>query len=90
MNKWVVLLLLIIPLLLFANAYQAFRFVRQEDRIARLDKEQRQLIEENKKLITEISSLMSPQRILEVVKDHEDYQQGPDEPVIYIQGAERD
>ncbi len=57
------LLILLVPALLFANVYQAFRHGRLERRIAELEREQISLIEENKRVILAISVLTSPRRI---------------------------
>lgn len=57
------LLILLVPVLLFANVYQAFRHGRLERRIAELEREQLSLIEENKRVILAISVLTSPRRV---------------------------
>ncbi len=66
----VVALILLVPLLLFANVYQAFRHGRLERRIVELEREQLALIEENKRVILAISVLTSPRRIGELA-EHE-------------------
>ena len=59
----VLLLIVAIPVLLFANAFQAYRYSQIEREIDRLQIEQQALIEENKRAILAISVLSSPQRI---------------------------
>ncbi len=83
-KKSIVLLLLIIPLVLFANAYQAFRFVSQENRIVQLDRQQRRLVEQNKRHITELSMLRSPERIRSVASQDSRYSEGFPDSVLYI------
>ena len=64
MKRRIVLLLVIsIPVLLFANAFQAYRYSQLERAIGRLQDEQQLLIEENKRAILAISILSSPQRV---------------------------
>lgn len=53
----------LIPALLFVNAYQGFRFERQEREIAALQRQQRERFEENKRSITGIAMLRSPTRL---------------------------
>jgi cell division protein FtsL len=63
MRRIVLLLVVAIPVLLFANAIQAYRYSRLEQEVDRLQNEQQSLIEENKRAILAISVLSSPQRI---------------------------
>ncbi|MCQ2577657.1 MAG: cell division protein FtsL [Treponema sp.] len=56
-------LAVIIPLLLVAYALQAKRFNDLTKEIATLEKKQEKLIEENKKLVSDISLLTSARRI---------------------------
>ncbi len=65
-----VIVLLILPILLFANVWQAFRFVQLSRDIVRLESEQRESIEENKRLIATIAVLRSPDRIREVAEEY--------------------
>lgn len=62
-RRLVLLLVISIPVLLFANAFQAYRYSQLERDISRLQDEQQVLIEENKRSILAISILSSPQRI---------------------------
>ena len=64
MSRRIVLLLIVaIPVLLFVNVFQAYRYSQIEQEIDRLRNEQQALIEENKRAILAISVLSSPQRI---------------------------
>jgi len=65
----VALLVLLVPVLLFANVAQAFRYGRLERRIEELESEQRALIEENKRAILAISVLTSPRRVGRLAED---------------------
>jgi len=56
-------LAVIIPLLMVAYALQAKRFNDLTKEIATLEKKQEKLIEENKKLVSDISLLTSARRI---------------------------
>jgi cell division protein FtsL len=62
-RRILILLVIAVPLLLFANVLQAFRYSRLEREISRLEQEQLALIEENKRAILAISVLSSPQRV---------------------------
>lgn len=63
------LLIILVPILLFANVVQAFRYGRLERRVQELEREQLALIEENKRAILAISVLTSPDRIGELAED---------------------
>jgi len=64
MNRRVfVVLVLAIPVLLFANVYQAYRYSRLEREVRELENEQLALIEENKRAILAVTVLTSPQRV---------------------------
>jgi cell division protein FtsL len=65
----IVLLIILVPVLLFANVFQAFRHGQLERRIDRLERRQLSLIEENKRAILAISVLTSPRRIGELAED---------------------
>jgi hypothetical protein len=64
-----VLLVILVPVLLFANVAQAFRYGRLERRIVELEREQQDLIEQNKRAILAISVLTSPRRIGGLAQD---------------------
>ena len=62
-RKFLVMLVVAVPVLLFANAFQAYRYSQLQNEISTLLDEQQSLIEENKRAILAISVLSSPQRI---------------------------
>lgn len=68
-RKLTALLVLLIPVLLFANVVQAFRYSQLDREISQLEREQRDLLEENKRIILAIALLSSPQRIGELAED---------------------
>jgi len=59
----IILLVALIPLLLFANVLQAYRYSRLEREVRLLEQQQATLIEENKRAILAISVLTSPERV---------------------------
>ncbi len=62
-NVGVVLLTLAIPLALFATVWQTSRYTALENEVSRMDKEQYEVITLNKRLISGISVLSTPERI---------------------------
>lgn len=58
------LFILGLPLLVFANVWYSYRYYELERQISDLEDQQQQLIERNKRLITGISILRSPGRII--------------------------
>ena len=65
----VALMIVLVPVLLFANVMQAYRYGRLERRVVELEQEQFALIEQNKRAILAISVLTSPRRIGELAQD---------------------
>lgn len=64
-----ILVAILIPGLLILNAMQAERYMKVEREIKELEKKQVSLVEENKKLITDISLLSSSQRIGQIAEN---------------------
>ena len=58
-------LCLVIPGLLFLNAWEGFRYSDLADRVQELEKEQRVLLEENRDAIAQIAYESSPERVAE-------------------------
>jgi ABC-type phosphate transport system auxiliary subunit len=58
-------LCLAVPGLLFLNAWQGFRFNALSDRIAAMEKQQKDLLEANRDTIGQIAYEMSPERVAE-------------------------
>ena len=65
-NVGAVLLTFAIPLFLFAGVWQTSRYSRLENEFRRLDKQQYEVITLNKRLISGISILSTPERIEKV------------------------
>lgn len=55
--------------MLFLNVWQSFRYSQVVDQVAALEKEQKELLELNKRLIAGTAVLGSPGRIDELAKD---------------------
>jgi cell division protein FtsL len=68
--RWILALLVIaLPLLVFANVWYAFKYYELERSIAETEDRQLELIERNKRLITGISILRSPGRIIDEARE---------------------
>jgi len=85
----IALLVILVPVLLFANVAQAFRYGRLERRIEDLESEQRALIEENKRAILAISVLTSPRRVGDLAEDELGLERIAPESVVRLR-TERD
>ena len=59
----IILLVALMPLLLFANVLQAYRYSRLEREVRLLEQQQAALIEETTRAILAISVLTSPERV---------------------------
>ncbi|MBQ0003765.1 MAG: cell division protein FtsL [Treponema sp.] len=64
-----IIVAVLIPGLLILNAVQAERYMKIEREIKELEKKQVALVEENKKLITDISLLSSSTRISQIAEN---------------------
>ena len=62
-------LALAIPALLFLNGVQSRKFRTLKGEVTELERKQQKLVEENKKLITEISVLSSSDRIEDIAEN---------------------
>ena len=80
-----ILLIVLVPVLLFANVFQAFRYGRLERRIAELEREQLALIEENKKAILAISVLTSPRRVGELAREMLELERPAPEAILQLE-----
>ncbi|TVQ39991.1 MAG: cell division protein FtsL [Spirochaetaceae bacterium] len=61
-----VLIALLFPILLFVNAWQAFRFEMLSREVVGLEQQQHDVIEKNKRSIATLSVLRSPARIRDI------------------------
>jgi cell division protein FtsL len=68
-RRFTIALIILVPLLLFGNVLQAYRYNQLEDEISRLESEQLSLLEQNKRAILAISVLSSPDRIGPLAED---------------------
>ncbi|MBQ2553255.1 MAG: cell division protein FtsL, partial [Treponema sp.] len=60
---------LLIPGMLIVDAVQARKYTALREQVLELEEKQAEIIEENKKLITDISILSSADRIEQIAKD---------------------
>lgn len=74
-----------IPGLLILNAMQAERYMKIEREVKDLEKKQIQLVEENKKLITDISLLSSGQRIAEIAENELGMHKASSEEIVRVE-----
>lgn len=81
----VALLILLVPVLLFTNVVQAFRYGRLEREVAELEREQHALIEENKRAILAITVLTSPGRVGDLAEGVLDLGRISTEEIIRLQ-----
>jgi cell division protein FtsL len=70
MRRWYLLLLIVlIPVVAFANVWQVFRYKQLENCIKQLEAVQKEYIEKNKRLIAGIAVLQSPRRLEEIARE---------------------
>ncbi len=69
--KKVLLLMLVlsVPVFLFLETWQAFRFRKMQEEITALTQTQQEWLEKNKKVLANISLFRSPKRIEKLAKD---------------------
>lgn len=75
----------LIPGLLILNAIQAERYMKIQREVEDLEKKQIQLIEENKKLITDISLLSSAQRIGNIAENELEMHKAETEEIVRVE-----
>ena len=75
----------LIPGLLILNAIQAERYMKVEREVRALEKKQVQLVEENKKLITDISLLSSGQRISNIAENELGMHKAESEEIVRVE-----
>ncbi len=81
----IILLALSIPLLLILNGIQAERYKKLMESVTELEAKQVQLIEENKKLITDIGLLSSTERIEEIAEKKLGMRKAESEEIIRVE-----
>ncbi len=62
-------LAVVVPLLLFLNVWQGYRYEQMRREVARLEEQQRAQLEENKRLVASIAVLSSPARIEKIARE---------------------
>ncbi len=60
---------LLVPLLLFLNIWQGYRYERMRQEVSRLEEEQKNRLEDNKRLLAGIAVLSSPARIEKIARE---------------------
>jgi cell division protein FtsL len=85
MNRKLRLLLIItLPVFVFANVYQTYSYQQLDQTVAAFEDQQKAWLEHNKRIIAGIAVLSSPERINEIAKDKLGLVQKPMEPRLRI------
>ena len=71
MKKLRVCIVMVIPVVFFANVWQAFRYDSVRREVLALEREQHRSLEQNKRAIAGIGALSSPARLIELAPDLE-------------------
>lgn len=70
MKRWYLLLLIaIVPTVVFVHTWQVFKYKQLENEIERLQEEEKELVEQNKRLIAGIAVLRSPRRLEKIAQE---------------------
>ena len=77
-----------VPVLLFLNAWQVFRFNKVLREVRSLEVEQRELIDENIKTLVGMEVLSSPSRIVNIMDDLEGVEKRTGAPRLLIRVGE--
>lgn len=76
---------LLIPAMLIVDGIQARKYSDLREQVLQLEDKQAELIEENKKLITDISILASADRIEELAQDKLDMRKAETDEIIRVE-----
>ena len=76
---------LLIPTMLVIDAVQARKYVDLREQVLELEDRQAEIIEENKKLITDISILSSADRIEKIAQDTLDMRKAETDEIIRVE-----
>lgn len=76
---------LLIPTMLVVDAVQARKYVDLREQVLELEDRQAEIIEENKKLITDISILSSADRIEKIAQDTLDMRKAETDEIIRVE-----
>lgn len=73
----IVALLLTVAVVFLLNVWQSYRYTQVERDVARIQREHRATLEENKRLVVGIATLRSPQRIRAIAREELNLQPAP-------------
>ncbi|MFP4362297.1 MAG: septum formation initiator family protein [Spirochaetia bacterium] len=73
-----------VPVLLLTDVWQVFRYRSLQSELVRLEEEQREVLEENKRNIAGIAALQSPERIDSLARDQLDLEKAENSETIRI------
>lgn len=76
--------IIVLPIALFLNVWQSFRYESLEREVTELEQTQRDMVEENKRLIAGIAVLRSPKRIRSLAETELDLEQGFPARTVYV------
>ncbi len=82
---FICLFALSIPGLLILDAFQARRYADLREQVLDLEKTQADLVEQNKKLITDISILSSSERIEKIAEEELGMKQAESEQIVRVE-----
>jgi cell division protein FtsL len=75
----------LVPILFALNAMQADRYMKAQDEIKQLEQKQVELVEENKRLITDISLLSSGERVGKVAEEELGMRKAESEEIVRVE-----
>ncbi len=75
----------LVPLLFALNAIQAARYLKVQSEVKSLERKQVELIEENKRLITDISLLSSGERIGKIAEEELGMRKAESEEIVRVE-----
>lgn len=85
MRRYILLAcIIVLPIALFLNVWQSFRYETLERDVAQLEEKQRDMIEENKRLIAGIAVLRSPARIRSLAETELELEPGFPARTVYV------
>lgn len=84
-NIFICLVVLAIPALLFLNAIQAKKYTDLTKEISELERKQEKLIQENKKLVSDIAVLSSADRIEKIATEELGMHKAETEDIVRVE-----
>lgn len=82
---FVIVSAVLVPALFVLNAVQADRYMKVQNEIKELEQKQAELVEENKRLITDISLLSSGERIQRIAEDELGMHKAESEDIVRVE-----